>query len=107
MPRDDVSIQMELDLLKYQSNHVFLDIIPTTAGTPSRPRARVTPPAAVAVSSSDLFGHHYSLMAVEEESKNECDEEKMVFMMAKAQEALSMAQFLLMLIAHEEPLLRP
>lgn len=76
MPRDDVSIQMELDLLKYQSNHVFLDIIPTTAGTPSRPRARVTPPAAVAVSSSDLFGHHYSLMAVEEESKNECDEEK-------------------------------
>lgn len=33
-------------------------------------------PAAVAVSSSDLFGHHDSFMAVEEEGENECDEEE-------------------------------
>lgn len=36
----------------------------------------MTSPAAVAVSSSNLFGDNDSLMAMEEESKDECNEEK-------------------------------
>ena len=44
------------------------DIILTAAGASSRPGARVSPPAGVAVSSSNLFGDHDFLMAVEEES---------------------------------------
>lgn len=36
----------------------------------------MSPPAAVAVSSSDLLGDNDPLMAVQEESKNECYEEE-------------------------------